>query len=303
MAKTTMAKTMKAKTMPTKTRPASGTTPEAIRLYYARLLAAGCMVQDDRLVAAYASVPRERFVGPGPWKIPSVFDKSLLLTPSDDLAFLYQDVLVSLADGKGLNNGQPSYHMRLMNAAQIREGEAILHIGAGTGYYTAILAELTGPKALVIGYEVEAGLAEQAARHLKTWPNVEILAQSGAEGPIPECDVIYVNAGATRPLDIWLDALRPGGRLILPMTGPKGWGAVLMVTRRTGDVLAARFIMPVGIYPCVGARGESEANSLGAALTTRTSDKVRSLHRGTPPDETCWLAGDGWWLSTAEIAA
>jgi protein-L-isoaspartate(D-aspartate) O-methyltransferase len=286
------------------TKSAAGTTAQAVRLHYARFLASRTMVKDERLIAAFAGVPRERFVGPGPWKIPSLVEKkTYLLTPSDDLAFLYQDTVVSLVDEKGLNNGEPGLHMRLMNALQIREGEAILHIGAGTGYYTAILAELAGPRALVIGYEVERGLAERATLTLKTWPNVEILPRSGAEGPIPECNVIYVNAGATHPLDIWLDALRPSGRLLLPMTGAGGWGAALMVTRGTSDILAARFVSPIGIYPCDGARNEEMAAKLGAAISRRDFDKVKSLRRGTLPDETCWLAGDGWWLSTADVPA
>ena len=286
-----------AKTTATKT--SATTAPVAIRLYYARMLASRMRVTDERLINAFAGVPRERFVGSGPWKIPSFTGKTFLLTPSEDLAFLYQDTVVSLVDEKGLNNGEPGFHMMLMNAAGIREGDAILHIGAGTGYYTAILAELAGPRALVIGYEVEQALAEQAETNLKTWPNVEILTRSGADGPIPECNVIYVNAGATRVLDIWLDALRPGGRLILPMTGPSGMGWVLKVTRSETDSYAARFISPTGIYPCTGARDDDEAKALGQALMQLTFGQVQSLRRGDEPDETCWLAGKGWWLSTA----
>jgi len=273
--------------------------PVAIRLHYARVLASRVRITNDRLINAFAGVPRERFVGPGPWKIPSFANKTFLLTPSDDLAFLYQDMLISLADEKGLNNGEPSFHMMLMNVADIRQGEAILHIGTGTGYYTAILAELAGPRALVIGYEVEPDLAEKAETNLKTWPNVDVLARSGAEGPIPECDVIYVNAGATRVLDIWLDALRPGGRLILPMTGMSGMGWVLKVTRGADNSYAARFVCPTGIYPCAGARDDAEAKALGQALMQMTFGGVQSLRRGSAPDETCWLAGKGWWLSTA----
>ena len=286
-----------AKTTATKT-SASG-APVAVRLHYARMLASRTRIADDRIINAFAGVPRERFVGPGPWKIPSFANKTFLLTPSDDLAFLYQDTLVSLIDEKGLNNGEPSFHMMLMNAAGIREGDAILHIGAGTGYYTAILAELAGPRALVFGYEIESDLAEKAETNMKAWPNVEILTRSGAEGPIPECDVIYVNAGATRVLDIWLDALRPGGRLLLPMTGASGMGWVLKVTRGESNTFAARFISPTGIYPCSGARDDDEAKALGQALMQMTFGKVQSLRRRSEPDETCWLAGKGWWLSTA----
>jgi protein-L-isoaspartate(D-aspartate) O-methyltransferase len=84
------------------------------------------------------------------------------------------------------------------------------------------------------------------------------------------------------------------------MTAKAGWGFVLLVTRGTSsDAMAARFVMPVGIYACADARDEKMAAALGMALSRRDADKVRSLRRGSEPDETAWLKGDGWWLSTA----
>ncbi len=99
-------------------------------------------VQDPRIEAAFAAVPREDFAGPPPWRIGSggLFG----LTSSDDPARLYEDVLVAIDAGRGINNGQPSLHAQAIGALALKEGETLLHIGAGAGYYTAILAELVG---------------------------------------------------------------------------------------------------------------------------------------------------------------
>jgi protein-L-isoaspartate(D-aspartate) O-methyltransferase len=132
-----------------------------------------------------------------------------------------------------------------------------------------------------------------------------VYQRSGAEGPLPECDAIYVNAGATAPLDIWLDALRPNGRLLFPLTpadgpgGMPGAGAMLLITRLPNGNYAARFVCAAMFIPCMGARDEETAARLTAAFARGDSANVRSLQRKTPPDETVWCAGQGWWLSTA----
>src|SRR5215813_13951338 len=53
---------------------------------------------------------------------------------------------------------------------------------------------------------------------------VRVLQGDGAQIAFDPADVIYVNAGATRPADIWLDRLNDGGRLVLPLTSDKGFG-------------------------------------------------------------------------------
>ena len=97
---------------------------------------------------------------------------------------------------------------------------------------------------------------------------------------------------------LWLDALRLGGRLILPLTPGAGWGAMLVVTREERGYAAA-FVAPAMFIPCV-ARAESDAvDALAAALKGGGGEAVRSLRRPPDrPDESCWLAGEDWWLST-----
>ena len=60
---------------------------------------------------------------------------------------LYEDVLVGIDARRGINNGQPSLHAQAIDALGLKEGETVLQIGAGAGYYTAILATWLGPGA------------------------------------------------------------------------------------------------------------------------------------------------------------
>ena len=194
------------------------------------MLSAMPATRDERLIAAFASVERERHVGAGPWKV-CTLGSGYIDTLDDDPRILYQDVLIGLATDRGLNNGQPSLHARCLAACNPKSGDSVLHIGAGTGYYTAILAELVGPGGEVIAYEIETDLADRARRNLSHLPKVKVIGASGCEATLPKADVIYVNAGATQPMPVWLDALKLGGRLIFPLTPIKGHGCMLLVVR------------------------------------------------------------------------
>jgi protein-L-isoaspartate(D-aspartate) O-methyltransferase len=110
-----------------------------------------------RAEAAFAVARREAFLGPGPW--PICTRGGHMTTPDDDPVYLYQNLLVGLIPERRLNNGQPSGHAMLMVQADPRPGEHTVHIGAGVGYYTAILAHMVGEKGRVTAIEYEPGLA------------------------------------------------------------------------------------------------------------------------------------------------
>jgi protein-L-isoaspartate(D-aspartate) O-methyltransferase len=275
---------------------------EAHRSFFAKLITASVGIPGGgwRLAEAFAATPRERFVGPGPWRVFTA--GGYIETPTDDPAFLYQDVTVAVEAEGQINNGQPTLHALCLMTLNVKEGETSVHVGAGTGYYTAVLARLTGPAGKVFGYEIEERLARRAVGNLADLPNVTIHHRSGSEGPLPGCDVLYVSAGATAPLDVWLDALRPGGRLLFPLTPAQGAGSLLLITRTAADRFSARFLGRVMFIPCVGARDDETASKLTEAFQRDDLKNVRSLQRGTPPDGTSWCAGNGWWLSTAPVA-
>jgi protein-L-isoaspartate(D-aspartate) O-methyltransferase len=266
------------------------------RIFFSQLITSmvGIPPVGSRVAAAFAYVPREKFVGPGPWNV--FTPTGYLQTPSDDPSLLYQDITVALKSESRINNGQPTLHSLCINALSLREGEKVIHIGTGTGYYTAIRAYLVGPEGQVVVFEIDSDLARRSAENLAHLPNVMTHSRSGADGSLPPSDVIYVNAGATRVLDIWLDALALGGRLLFPLTPKRGAGGMLLVTR-TEAGFAARFISPVMFTPCIGARDDMEAEKLSVAFEKGGWKEVKALKRNSEPDPSCWLAGDGWWLS------
>jgi protein-L-isoaspartate(D-aspartate) O-methyltransferase len=272
---------------------------ESHREFFAQLITAtvGVPGGKGRLADAFVATPRERFVGPGPWRVFTAI--GYIATPSDDPAFLYQDITVALEGEGQINNGQPTLHALCLNVLNVQEGETVVHVGAGTGYYTAVLARLAGAGGAVFAYEIEERLAQRAKDNLADLPQATIHSRSGVEGPLPVCDVVYVSAGATAPMDAWLDALRPGGRLLFPLTPAQGAGGLLLVTRKAADQFTARILGRVMFIPCVGARDEETAQKLTEAFNRGDVQRVQSLHRGTPPEESCWVAGKGWWLGTA----
>jgi protein-L-isoaspartate(D-aspartate) O-methyltransferase len=272
---------------------------QAFRDFYAEFIVKSCGSSDARLIAAFAAVPREEFVGPLPWRI-CVGWGEYLSTSIDDARLLYQDVMINLVPDRGINNGQPSLHAACMAACNPRNLDTVVHIGAGTGYYTAVLAHLVGTGGRVVAYEIESDLAERARENLQEFSNVAVVARSAADEPLPSCDVVYVSAGATHPLPTWLDALNIGGRLIFPLTSNKSFGWMLLVTRTSDLAYAAKIVMRAAFIHCVGARDDRTSEAISAAFEERSLPSVRSLRRDGKPDATAWLIGSDWWLSTAD---
>ena len=178
-----------------------------VRRAYAKHVLANADVDDARVEAAFAAVRREHFLGAGPWPMLR-WPRRYVPTPSDDPVYLYQDALVGIIPERVLNNGQPWLHAMLIAAAAPGPGEHVVHIGAGVGYYTAILAHMVGESGRVTAIEFDDGLAERVAANFAGQPSVRALQGDGSQIEFDLADVIYMNAGATRPADIWLDRSR-----------------------------------------------------------------------------------------------
>lgn len=277
---------------------------EQTRRFFADGLRVTAHMGNERLVDAFAAVPRERFAGPGPWRVLNWWD-GYWTTPNADPRWLYHNVLIALDEARRLNIGEPNLWAYHLDRIALREGERVLQIGTGSGYFTAILAETVGRGGKVDGIEIDETLAERARRNLDLWSAATVHQGDAAEPIDGQWDVIVAFAGATEPQAWWLDALADGGRLLLPMTAADFaiTGFMLRLDRH-GEELAARSVGRVAFYPCIGARTPKGEASLRRALTdTAGQQALRCLRRDPHAEgDSCWLHGDGWCLSKRALS-
>lgn len=273
----------------------SSTSTTALRRAFARNICAQTRLRNSRIERAFAETPREEFAGPPPWFVASFGS----YVETRDVADLYRDCLVAIDASRGINIGEPSLHARCMHELALRQGETVLHVGAGVGYYTAMLAQLVGASGAVVGYEIDAAIAARAKTNLRDYPNVAIEARSGVAPDLPDADAVYVNAAAIEPCACWRNALRLGGRLLFPLEAPHAIGAMLLV-RRGADELRwpAHFLFPVSFIACETKWDRVAERNLADRFDDDSWRQVRTL-RFDRPDQTCWLAGADWWLSKA----
>jgi protein-L-isoaspartate(D-aspartate) O-methyltransferase len=153
--------------------------PEKARRWFAEELRYVLHIRSSAVVEAFASVPREHFAGPGPWRILSPRrSEDYWSTEDADPSRLYHDVLVAIDETRRLNNGQPSLWAQLFDVLDLAKGDFLIHVGAG--YYSAILAEIVGRKGRVTAIEIDPSLAAEAQRNLAhDWPQVAVVAADG----------------------------------------------------------------------------------------------------------------------------
>jgi protein-L-isoaspartate(D-aspartate) O-methyltransferase len=268
------------------------------RRCFAEEIEAVAHLRTRALCEALATVPREAFLPPGPWLVRGEGDmRGAHTTPDADPRHVYHNCSIAIDATRQLFNGAPSVVAALVDALELEQGQGVLHVGAGLGYYSAVMAEMVGPEGHVTAVEVDAALAEQARRNLVGMPWVEVVRGNAAAPLTRAYDAILINAGVTHPLDVWLDALAPGGRLVLPLTatmsamGTVGKGLTILVTR-SAEGLEARPLGLVAIYSAVDIRDEQLNQRIGQALMRGVSPRLKRLRRDPhEPGPSCWMHG------------
>ena len=276
------------------------------RQFYAEDIAALSNLKTERLVDALATVPRERFLPPGPWLVRGDSDtRGPRQTKDDDPRRVYHNYSIAIDPARQLFNGAPGAVVPSIDALELRPGHRVLHVGAGLGYYSALMAHVVGSTGWVLALEVDQGLASSAKANLGSMPAIEVRHDDGTTPLNDSFDAIFVSAGVTHPQSVWLDELVVGGRLVLPLTatmpamGPLGKGFMTLLTKSSDDTFDARPLSMTMIYSGVGLRDEALNAALGRALMRSPFPAFTRLRRD-PHDAgpSCWLHGSAFCLAS-----
>jgi protein-L-isoaspartate(D-aspartate) O-methyltransferase len=280
-----------------------------IRQRYAEEIRRNCNLASPALLKAFADVPREEFVGTGSWKVLSRVPGQMQAQVADvtDPAELYHDVAILLDASRSLTNGNPGTLAPWLDALNLSVGKSVFHLGCGTGYYTAIMAEMVGPLGRITAVEIDPPLAAQARANLSRHSNVEVVQGDGGTVDTGVTDAILINAGVTHPRESWLDNLQPAGTLVVPLTIEFGMphvgkGMVLRVSRLRSGYAAQFLPIPVMIYSCSSVRDSEFGSLLSQPFMSGTCSSVKSLRRdphSSEPD--CWLHTSTFCLSTRPL--
>jgi protein-L-isoaspartate(D-aspartate) O-methyltransferase len=280
---------------------------ELRRRFFAEELEAVSRLQTPALVDAFARVKRDEFLPPGPWTVLADGGDSYAMgagartrvTPDADPARVHHNIAVAIDAGRQLFNGQPGTLAAWIDALEIRPSARVLHVGCGLGYYTAVIGECAGPGGRVLAFDIDDSLAAEAQRRLSSRPWIDV-RHGDASGPLDGTfDAILVNAGVTHPLDVWLDALDAGGRMMVPITAAMpamgstlGKGVVVLVTKDQDGAFHARIVTLVAVYSALGIRDPGMNERVGKALSADPAQwlAVKRLRRDAhEPDGSCWL--------------
>ena len=188
-------------------------------------------VTDERVVQAFGSIARERFV------------------PPDSASEAYQDRPVMLPHGQ--TTSQPSLIARMVEAAGVGSHDKVLEVGTGYGFQTALLARLA---AEVVSIERFTELAASARTNLQRdgITNVTIVVGDGWKGFEERApyDAIVVSAAAEEVPSALVDQLEDGGRLVVPLKR-RGRDDVVLLVKQDGRLSEERLITPARFVPLV----------------------------------------------------
>ena len=155
------------------------------RAFYAEELDAVCAFRTPGLREAFAAIPRERFLPPGPWDVLSVSDFTPGAVPPPrktrdaDPCRVYHNIGIAIDPDRRLFNGHPGTLASWIDALSLLPGARVLHIGAGLGYYTAIIGHVVGPSGRVVAFEVDGVLASAAQANVASMPWIDVRHANG----------------------------------------------------------------------------------------------------------------------------
>src|SRR3954452_4452999 len=226
-------------------------------------------VRDRSVLDAMRRVPREAFVLPG-------FEE-----------FAYEDGPLPIGEGQTIS--QPYVVALMIEAAEVKPGDHVLEVRAGSGYAAAVLSHIADR---VYAIERHPSLGEAARRRFERlgYDNVELRVGDGTKGwpEVAPFDAILVSAGGPEVPSALKEQLAIQGRLVIPVGKDRHDQALLKITRTSATAFEQDNLGAVAFVPLIGEQGWAEdgrrsasnhvpGQSRGQTLTQMIADAAEPL--------------------------
>jgi protein-L-isoaspartate(D-aspartate) O-methyltransferase len=199
-------------------------------------------IRDSHIIDAFREVRREAFIS------------------GEYGRLAYGDHPLPIESGQTIS--QPYIVALMIEAAEVKAGDTVLEVGAGSGYAAAVISRIAGK---VIAVERQPALVEVARERMRTmgFDNVEIVEGDGSTGwpdAAPFDAIIAAATGSHVPAPL-VEQLRDGGRLVMPIGDPETLQELIKVTKRPDGTLEQVNLGAVRFVPLVGEEGWSDAGA------------------------------------------
>ena len=197
-------------------------------------------ITEPDILDAFRAVPREAFI-------------------SEDHAHLaYGDHPLPIEANQTIS--QPYIVALMVQAAAIRHGDAVLEVGAGSGYAAAVISRIA---ARVVAIERQHDLVEVARQRLERlgYSNVLIVEGDGTRGCPDEApfDAILAAASGSHVPSALIAQLAPNGRIVMPLGEPGLPQELVKVTKQDDGILKQENLGGVRFVPLIGEEGWGDA--------------------------------------------
>jgi protein-L-isoaspartate(D-aspartate) O-methyltransferase len=197
-------------------------------------------ISEPTILEAFRAVPREEFL-------------------SKDYADLaYGDHPLPIEAGQTIS--QPYIVALMIQAAEMKAGDNVLEVGAGSGYAAAVMSRIAGQ---VTAIERQPDLVKVAQERMQRlgFDNVRIVEGDGtrgweAEGPY---DAILAAASGSHVPPAWVKQLADGGRIVMPVGEPNWVQKLIKVTKGPAGKLITEDLGGVRFVPLIGEEGWNDA--------------------------------------------